>query len=390
MRRYLVGVTAAASVVLLSGCGTTVYGPRRLIAVGQIDSGPGVVARNCPATPPARPAMTRIDLPENFYDKACVSLRAENDSIKAREMMDAGITLTRMRCNDFFAERAGHQTQERVFRRSVAPVSAVLTGIIGLIAFKTDAGRQQAIQILGIGQSATIAGLELYESEFLFGSANVNSVRTLTMRALDEHARLILDTRVAFYGAARHLIDHQMICTPANILELSQSAIREGRIAPATPIQSGPAVRGSVDRSIMATLSSNLRITSLTSDQLGCLWWLTEIVRAGGTPDQNALAIIKDRLKDLPLNPVSGATGSLTIDTALVGLFANNLGQLSTAVTNGFFVTKKLLERRIAALTPSDPLERAKDISFELPPESAPPAAAAVEVGIPAVSTKSD
>jgi hypothetical protein len=383
-------VAALIGTLLTTACGNTVYGPRRLIQGGYVDDGDDVVQRHCPAERPSAREVTPINLTYEFHDRACDSLRDPGDPTLAGRMMDAGITLNRMRCNDFFAERAGNQTRERILRGTIAPVSALITGIIGIVDFDTDAGRQEAIQILGIGESATIAGLELYESEFLFGAANVNSVRTLTMRAADEHAAGILAQSVGFYTAARHLIDHQMICTPANILELAQAAIREGRIAPATRIRGDNAFAGgSDDEATISLIGASLQAADLTADQLGSLWWLSELVKAGGTISQDVLAVIHARLDELPVNPVSGTTGAFTVDTARVRQLTPLLDQLSTDVTSGFMVTKGLLDTRIAAAAPSSVLDPTSDVHFSVPVETIP-IGRAVEVGIQPAATPQD
>ena len=382
-RKGLIGV-AAASAVLLSGCGTSVYGPRRLIYAGYIDgSQPEVqdgAARPCP-TDSIIP--TTADLTLNFTNRACTSLRSTTDPSAANMMMQAGITLTRMRCADFFAQRGGNQGRARILRGAVLPVSALLTGLIALKNFKTDEGRIEATQILGLGQTATIAGLELFESEFLFGSANVNSVRLLTMRALNRHAEEILKTNVGFDAAARHLIDHQMICTPANILALAQEAIRTSQIEAATPLNPSRQPAVARDQQMIATMSSNLHVDTLTADQLGAMWWLEQLPMPRSGTDQDVLAVIHNRLALLPLNPVQGTAGYFTVDDSVVNLFSASLQTFSPDIRNGFIVTRTLLAQKISAAAPLDVLERTKDIHFQLPTTAVAPTSGSIEVGVP-------
>lgn len=371
-----------AGSILLGACGNTVYGPRRLIYTGLIDDG-DKSERACPAPGGDRTVGSPISLSFEFYDSACRSLAAPGDSALGRAMIDPGVTLTRVRCADFFAERSANQMRQRVLRGGVAPVSALITGIIGVSSFTTDADRQEAIQILGIGQSATTAGLDLYESEFLFASENVNSVRILVMRALDEHAARIIAENVGFYGAARHLIDHQMICTPANILALTQAAIREGRVTRgANTADMRSALAGENDRTVIANLSQSLRSTGLSGDQAGSMWWLAELARAGGAPDQNALAIIQSRLSDLPVNPVTGSAGALTIDRPLVSALEPVIRTLSPSITAGFEVTRRMVSAEIAKPAPPALLERTRPVAFTLPAGVAPEPSRAQEVGI--------
>jgi hypothetical protein len=368
--------------LLLSGCGNSVYGPRRLIWAGYADGGRPEVEGGSAKACPAQPQPAGVDLTDHFYTTACMSLRAPGDAAAARIMMEAGTTLSRMRCNDFFAERAGNQARQRIIRRAVLPVSALITGLIALRDFKTEDGRSEAVQLLGLGQTATIAGLELYEAEFLFGSANVNSVRLLTMRALDEHAARILESGAGFYAAARHLIDHQMVCTPANILALSQDAIRTGAISASEPVIPAAQPAALSDQKIISAMSSSLRVDALSADELGALWWLEQIRLSGAAADQDTLAVLQDRLKRLPLNPVQGAAGALTVDTEIVKLFSDQLKKLSGDVTNGFVVTRALIMQKLAAAAPPPAVERAKDVRFQLPAGSVPPTSRAIEVGV--------
>jgi len=375
MRKSISVVAAVA--MLLSACGNTVYGPPRLLGAKVVPDGTSGT-RGCPADGSSDRSSTAINFTQHFYDLACASLRAPTDTVKAHFMIDHGVMLNRMRCNDFFRERAANQMRQRVIRGTVTPVSALLTGIIGVTSFATDADRQEAIQILGIAQNATTAGLELYESEFLFGADNVNAVRTLTMRALDEHGARILAENVGFYAAARHLIDHQMICTPANILELAQTAIREGRITPMSPLTASlPSL--DADRATISTIASNLRMTDLTADQLGAFWWLIELAQAN-SDDQNTLKVVRAKLSGLPVNPIIEAGGRLSIDRDLVRSFEPLFRSLSPRLTSGFQIVKRLLLVEIAKPDASTLLDRTKSIVFELPRDPIAPTSRSQEV----------
>jgi len=210
------------------------------------------------------------------------------------------------------------------------------------------------------------------------------------MRAADEHAAGILSQSVGFYTAARHLVDHQMICTPANILELAQAAIREGRIVPATRIRDPQVFAGGIDdNDIISRIQTSLQAGDLTADQIGSLWWLSELVKAGGAFSQNDLAVIHARLAGLPVNPVGGTSGAFTVDTALVQQFTPQLDQLSTDVTSGFLVTKRLFEARIAEGTPPLVLDRTNAVHFSMPAELTP-TGRAVEVGVQPAATPQD
>lgn len=334
MKRKIAMVLFASLIV--SACGNTVYGPRRLVQAGDFDgrqTGTGL-SRICPTSGSSAGTDQSLDLTKHFFDTACSSFRDSNDPAKARGMMNAGVTLTMIRCNDFFAQRAANQTRSRVLREAIPPVSALLTGIIGLASFDTDEGRQEAIQILGLGQTATVAGLEVFQSEFLFDSQNVFAVRNLTMRALDEHSSQILESDAGFYSGTRHLIEHQMICTPASILELVTQAIDDGSIQSYSQRVEQERAR------IFETDSYRIRVianelgapTTLTSDEFGALWTIERAGQPGGTLGQEQLAELKARLERVGPALFTGEPGQLTstIPSTVSGELERFSGELKT------------------------------------------------------------
>lgn len=294
MKKLLLCVLLSSA---LAGCGNTVYGPNRLVnnvkiePVGRLNCGTGYEPDK------------NIDFQTDFFVKACKAYGTPGDRGKARLMLESGITLNWMRCSDFFRQRAANQTRQRIVRRSVVPISALITGVLGVIDFSSVEGQQEALQILGLAQTATLAGLEIYESEFLFGAANVNSVRKLTMRDLDAHARIILSQDdLGFYRVTRHLIDHQLRCTPANILELTQAAIDKGNVEPSNPVE----ILSATEKQDIAVRNSVSRIynTSLSTEQVAMLWWLIN----HGVDNANEMEIIKERLGGIETDIFSPST----------------------------------------------------------------------------------
>ncbi len=315
---------------------------------------------------------SKLDISGYFIDVACESVNLPDDPVLAARMIEVGITLNRVRCNDFFAERGGRQFGYRIIRNAVAPVSALLAGVIALTRFKGEGGQGEATQILGIGQAATVAGLELYQAEFLFGANNINSVRILTMRALDDHSRKVIDSGVGFFGAARHLIDHQMICTPANILDMSQTAIRSGRIEGSSPAAS-VATKDQQDSLRIATHIAQLTGRSdLDASALGSLWWQTQL-QADDLLLQQKLAVIRDRTGSISPAPVIGVFGNYRIGAKEYAALLDKLPETDKA---SFRITAARMTEALgpppsSLTTDADVIARVRDIRFVLPTESA-------------------
>jgi hypothetical protein len=378
-RRARTTAAVALAGVLLAGCGNTVYGPRRIVQADYLDHGgkrSGVPVRySChqPATIAGTGAPTLsvadgngINLTYEFNRLACGSINARRDEPAATAMMDTGFTLIRLRCNDFFAERAGHQTQARFWRKTIAPVSAVIAGIIGMVNFADDE-RADAIQILGITQAATVAGFEIYEQEFLFDSENVNAVRRLVMRALDAHSATALSgTVTGFNHGVRHLMDNQMICTPANILELVRASIAGGDVR----VSDGPPVRArltsasdQLEALARTRTAQAFGVAALSDDQVGALWWLSQ---GGHSADE--LAVIADRLSVPGTSGfVPSAGGSIVMAAAQQPLVSRLIADLAPATVVRFKDTASQLRIAIANRGGSSAVDAARSIRFRSP-----------------------
>jgi hypothetical protein len=374
-KRRATPVALLAATILVGGCGNSVNGPRRVVQTGYLDNGAprqGGLRYSCPQpgptvtpspspTPPPSPTATidsnGINLVYDFNRLACASINDRSNSAAAYAMMDGGFTLTRLRCNDFFAQRGGNQMRARIWRGAIAPVSAVVAGIISLVNF-SDGERTDAIQILGITQAATVAGFELYEREFLFDADNVNSVRQLVMRALDEHASTAMDSPIrGFNHAVRHMMDNQMICTPANILDLVRASIAGGQVTarsqPATD-QREPLARTN------AAFAWN--IMPLTDEQLGALWWLAQ---GGHSPDE--LDVIDERLGSaLSAKVLTGGAGARALAPVAQPTLGQLVDSLRPATIDQFRATAVSLRTAIGARGAATAVDAAKTIRFTL------------------------
>ncbi|MBV1886798.1 MAG: hypothetical protein KUG61_06930 [Parvibaculaceae bacterium] len=242
-KKLILGITLSAC-TLLSACGPSFSGPVLPVRLAHIDGGtsPHFICTQDGeldvSTVSNDTDITKFNLAYQFSKTVCASIRDTKSSEESTAMLEAGFTLVKTRCNDFFYQKGRSQSQARLTRSLIAPITVALTGIAGLADVSNSA---ELLTGLSIGSAFVISGLEIYEEQFLFDADNINSVRQLTTRALAAHSKAVLDKKPEnFDKAVRHLISHQMICTPANILELTQKAIEKGIVKPR--IKTGDAV----------------------------------------------------------------------------------------------------------------------------------------------------
>lgn len=230
----------AASLCALSvaACSTPgMRGPAMPVRLAHVDGANGAPNGSCDGSGNFTPddnskAAARLNnLELNFSRLVCQSLADGGDATKARAMLQGGVTLVKVRCNDFFAAKGTSQEKARLTRSLIAPVSALITSVFAVINFSSEKRESDYLALLAAGSTFANAGLKIYEEQFLFNADNINSVRGLTMRALDTHRTAILsDSALTFDTAIRQLTDHEMICTPASILDLSRAAIDTGTV----------------------------------------------------------------------------------------------------------------------------------------------------------------
>lgn len=173
------------------------------------------------------------NLSVSFSAKVCASLSKPDDAGVTSAMLQSGMTLVKVRCNDFFNAKQTHQGGARLARSLIQPLSVAITGAFSVITFGSERRESDALALLAVGTAAANSGIDIYEDQFLFGAENVYSVRDMTLRALKAHQDDIVSAveagrLTAFDEAARALVDHQNICTPGNILELVRASIDSG------------------------------------------------------------------------------------------------------------------------------------------------------------------
>lgn len=243
----------------LSGC-YSLQGPPQLI------NGSGVVNQK------TNVAARSESLTDNFRLAVDDAVKDGATPQQVERMIDTGVLLVRTNCDDFFRRMGAIQRDSRISRDMIAPVVAVLSGLVALQGFsggKTD----NYLQALSVGSTAAIAGIDIVDRHFLFGADNIHSVEQLTFRALNAHQRGIAQNGpYSFEGAVLQLIDHQVICTPASILDLTKRAITAGDVEP-RPSSGGGA--GGDDAEALAALGRELgQPGPATPDQAGALYWL--------------------------------------------------------------------------------------------------------------------
>ncbi len=146
-----------------------------------------------------------------------------------------GFDVIETQCVAYLDGKADRQRSINVVRDTFGPIAALTSGIIGL----TDGGDaidNDVLAALGLTTTAATAAFEIYERRFLFDAKNVNSVKRLVIRALNEdsEARLASLTNgdLNWTSSIKFLRKNQEICNPHEILELVQSAIANGKIEP--------------------------------------------------------------------------------------------------------------------------------------------------------------
>ena len=169
------------------------------------------------------------------------------DEALVRAMLSSGFTHIYSYCDGYFDTMGVNQRKSRVFRDSIAPISAIITGVVALHSFENNPkGKENIVAALGIATVASSSLLDIYDEHMLFGSENIGAVETLTKSALSSHSSRVLEfDTVSFDAAIRHLLDNQAQCSPQQILLLTREAIREGRVAARVkdvPAAAAPAV----------------------------------------------------------------------------------------------------------------------------------------------------
>lgn len=237
------GVVALLAVSTAACASPSIRGPAMPVRLAHVDGSPSSPNGVCDSAGNFRAGDARAGNLENHFSRlVCSSLAAPSDPDKASAMLQSGITLVKVRCNDYFAAKGSSQEKTRLARSLIAPVTALVTSVFAVVNFSSEREESDYLALLAAGTTFANAGLKIFEEQFLFNADNINSVRGLTMRALDTHRNAISATDgLNFDVAIRQLTDHEMICTPASILDLTREAIDTGAVRPREAVPARPA-----------------------------------------------------------------------------------------------------------------------------------------------------
>jgi hypothetical protein len=209
MKKIAILLTAAAALPLSACAG--IQGPPQVINKGGI-------------LPPPSFGGTWEG---RFVNAANAAFEPGSSDAAQKEFVRAGTMLVYTRCGDFFQRMGRNQGRSRVARDYIAPVVALLTGILAFRDFGDDSDREQNIlEALTLGSNFATAALDIHDRHFLFSADNVDSVREMTMNALSKHRVAVMERGFeTLEDAVEHLVDNQTICTPPHILRLARAAI---------------------------------------------------------------------------------------------------------------------------------------------------------------------
>lgn len=252
------------ALVSLEGCGNSLYGAERPFQAGMMGG-----FKSCDAFADERTKDPGI-LQSRFVAAACASSLQSNDDNLARTMLETSFSLTNARCTDYFAEKAGSQTSLNIARSIVAPAITLLTGVLSIVNFKNDlngARRADWEKGLSLASAASLAGLTIWEENFLFSAENIDDVRSLTNQAMAEYRISVLKlTNHTFDTNVNYVLQYHMICTPGKIKGLVKQAIKDKRVtvvnlsASAAPVPLvAPVAPGVVAGSTVAGVSLEMK-----------------------------------------------------------------------------------------------------------------------------------
>lgn len=167
---------------------------------------------------------------------------------RIHNFMDSGFLLISENCRDYFWALGNQQRRANVLRDSVGPITALIAGILNIVSpgggmNGSNTTSNDTLAAISVGTIAITSGLDIYEERFLFGAENIVSVSNLVQQALGAHRRAAIHGTLpaasdgtvgrlvlSYEVAARRLRENQEICTPANVLSLTQQAIAAGQV----------------------------------------------------------------------------------------------------------------------------------------------------------------
>jgi len=156
--------------------------------------------------------------------------KAKPTQQQLEEFRNAGFDVINQACQDYISSKAGQQRTVNVWRDSFAPITALVTGAIPIID-SGDSVKKDVLQALSLTTNAAGSFIDIYEQRFLFGTKNVESVRSLILDALNEHALKAgeVDKNLTYGKAVLRITEHQIICSPSAISNLVTESIKAAK-----------------------------------------------------------------------------------------------------------------------------------------------------------------
>jgi hypothetical protein len=247
----------------------------------------------------AEPTAATLDLRERFEAHAKAAVAHDVDDTAAGQMVSSGFLLARASCGEFFDNAAVLQRDADISRSMITPIITILDGIIALRNF-SDKTNDKWSKILALGSGAALAGISIVDQHFLFGADNIKEVRDLTFDALAANEEAIAEIGTPTFDVAmEQLIEHQVICSPANILSLTRQAIQAGDVVADIDVAQ------SQDEQALVRLGTMFKLIGpANSSQLAVLWALYQ----SGVSTDNIPAALEEDAK-------AAGLGRLIIDS---------------------------------------------------------------------------
>lgn len=330
------GAALAAVAVLLGGCGTM----QPLVSA----AGPGKGAEG------------------KAIAFETTAAQAQSDPAQTRAMLQRGYELIQANCDDYFRSAGEAQFNVNFLRdASVATATIVTSGML------YNPRNQRAVGLIPLVGGAVYTGMDVYNKNFLFSAENIDSVKTLVMKAVTTHQALTLERlgeAQPTYGEALVMLqENQAYCMPAKIVPLVRTAIKKGEIGEVS--QSAPVIEDkrtpqevAGDDAVLKALGAELNPPGVLSlQQATALYWL---FKSDTTTEERValyekLASLKTASQPLQSNGdfiAAWAPHQRTVEDELGKLSAPTVGKMKAAIAEFRGV---LEERRLANARSKDP-----------------------------------
>ena len=146
-------------------------------------------------------------------------------------MLQSGMTLVKVRCNDFFNAKQTHHGGARLARSLIQPLSVAITGAFSVITFGSERRESEALALLAVGTAAANSGINIYEDQFLFGADNDGEDDFLVVQfAGAQPARCVGDVGVGHVdhdAGDRAAVDRHVVAAPVIPIHVDPGPVRE-------------------------------------------------------------------------------------------------------------------------------------------------------------------